>query len=70
MVRIVRTPSGEVLVDATGKSPGRGAYLCPSRDCLRRALKDKRLSRALKVEIPEETIRQLEKTMEQGSEHM
>ena len=69
-MRIVRTPSGEVLVDLSGKMPGRGAYLCPSPECLRRALKEKRLSRSLRVEIPEETIRQIEKTMVQGSEDM
>jgi len=70
LVRVVRTASGDVLVDTTGKMPGRGAYLCPSKECLRKALKEKRLTRALRVEIPEDAIRQLEKTVQQGSEDM
>jgi predicted RNA-binding protein YlxR (DUF448 family) len=70
LVRIVRTASGEVLVDTTGKTPGRGAYLCPSAECLRKALKEKRLTRALRSEIPDEVVRLLEKTVQQGSEDM
>ena len=70
LVRVVRTASGDVLVDTTGKMPGRGAYLCPSKECLRKALKEKRLTRALRVEIPEDTIRQLENIVQQGSEDM
>ena len=70
LVRVVRTASGEVLVDTTGKLPGRGAYLCPSAECLRKALKEKRLTRALRVEIPEDAIRQLENIVQQGSEDM
>ena len=70
LVRVVRTASGEVLVDTTGKTPGRGAYLCPSAECLRKALKEKRLTRALRSEIPDEVVRLLEKTVQQGSEDM
>ncbi|MCX6375287.1 MAG: YlxR family protein [Armatimonadetes bacterium] len=70
LVRVVRTASGEVLVDSTGKMPGRGAYLCPSAECLRKALKEKRLTRALRSEIPDEVVRLLEKTVQQGSEDM
>ena len=70
LVRVVRTASGDVLVDTTGKMPGRGAYLCPSKECLRKALKEKRLTRALRVEIPEDAIRQLENIVQQGSEDM
>lgn len=70
LVRIVRTPAGEVVLDPTGKMSGRGAYLCPTVECLRRAMKEKRLPKALRAQIPEETIRQLEKTMEQRSEDM
>lgn len=57
-------------IDETGKMAGRGTYLCPSSECLRRAMKEKRLSRALKTEIPEEILRQLEQMVEQGSERM
>lgn len=57
-------------IDETGKMAGRGTYLCPNSECLRRAMKEKRLSRALKTEIPEEILRQLEQMVEQGSEKM
>ncbi|HET6455129.1 MAG TPA: YlxR family protein [Armatimonadota bacterium] len=70
LLRVVRTPAGEVKIDETGKMAGRGTYLCPSSECLRRAMKEKRLSRALKTEIPEEILRQLEQMVEQGSERM
>jgi len=70
LVRVVRMPSGEIVVDPTGKMPGRGAYLCPSPGCLRRAVKEKRLSRALRAEVAEEAVRQLEKAVGQGSEEM
>jgi len=70
LLRIVRTPAGEIRIDETGKMPGRGTYLCPSPECLRRAIKEKRLSRALKMEIPEEILRRLEQMVEQGSEKM
>jgi predicted RNA-binding protein YlxR (DUF448 family) len=70
LIRIVRTPSGEILVDLTGKMPGRGAYLCPSLECLRRARKEKKLSRALRAEISEETVQRLEEIMKQGSDKM
>lgn len=70
LLRIVRSTSGDVVVDLTGKIPGRGAYLCPSLECLHRAMKEKRLSRALRAEIPPEAVRQLEENMEQRSEDM
>ena len=70
LLRIVRTPAGEVTVDETGKLAGRGTYICPNSGCLRRAIKEKRLSRALKMEIPEEILRRLEQMIEQGSEKM
>ncbi len=54
LVRIVRTPEGEVLVDRTGKKNGRGAYICPNPECLKLAMRSKALARALDIEIPEE----------------
>ena len=56
LIRVVRSPEGEVTLDSRGKKPGRGAYVCPSGDCLKRAVKSKALSRALSVEIPLETM--------------
>ncbi|MDO4260505.1 MAG: YlxR family protein [Eubacteriales bacterium] len=64
MVRILRTAEGEIVPDATGRKNGRGAYLCVSRECLRKAIKSKGLERALKVPIPEEIYEALEKEME------
>lgn len=49
---MVRTPQGEVALDATGKLAGRGAYICPQPACLAKARKARRLERALEVEIP------------------
>lgn len=61
MVRVVRTPEGNVLVDPTGKRAGRGAYLCPSFDCWRRALQRGSLAHTLKTEIPAEDHSELER---------
>jgi len=60
LIRLVRTPEGEIVVDPTGKRSGRGAYLCPRPDCLRAAQKRKSLDRALKISIPGETWSRLE----------
>ena len=49
LVRVVRTPQGEVLLDVTGKMSGRGAYICPKVSCYEKALKTKRLERCLEV---------------------
>ncbi len=52
LVRVVRSPEGNVSVDGTGRSPGRGAYLCRNAACLQKAIKSRALSRALEAEIP------------------
>jgi len=54
LIRIVKTPEGEVSVDLTGKKSGRGDYICKSTECLEKAFKTKRLSRNLDVSISEE----------------
>ena len=59
LLRVVRSPEGEVSLDPRGKKPGRGAYVCRSADCLRRAVKSRALSRALQVEIPDEVMERL-----------
>ncbi len=64
MIRVVRSPEGEISLDFRGKKPGRGAYVCPNRDCLAKAIKSKGLSRALDVAIPEEVYAALEAQME------
>lgn len=60
LVRVVRTPDMEVVVDTTGKANGRGAYLKLSRENIQSAKKRKVLAHALKVEIPDELFDQLE----------
>ena len=52
MVRIVRTPTGEVVVDPTGKAPGRGGYVCKNAECIQQARSGKGLERALKTSVP------------------
>ena len=51
LLRIVRTPEGEIVLDPTGKKAGRGANMCRSEPCLTKAFKEKRLERALKQQI-------------------
>ena len=63
MIRVIRTKEGEFLLDATGKKNGRGAYICPSKDCLGKAVKSKGLERSFKQAIPEEVYEALEKEM-------
>ena len=64
MIRVVRTPEGSVNLDFGGKMNGRGAYICPNPECLKKALRSKALDRSLEVTIPEEVIVRLEKEME------
>lgn len=52
LVRIVRTPSGEVVIDPSGKAPGRGAYVCRNAECVHKAAAGKGLERALKTAVP------------------
>jgi len=61
LIRIIRTPEGEIRLDETGRMNGRGAYLCRSCECLQKARKSKALARALKVPIPDEIYETLEK---------
>ena len=64
LVRVVRSPQGEVSLDLVGKKPGRGAYLCPSAQCLAKARKAKRLERALETQIPPEVYESIERELE------
>jgi len=64
LVRIVRSPEGAVSVDTTGKKPGRGAYVCPSGDCLKKAIRSKALSRAFGAEVPEDIFETLRAEIE------
>lgn len=63
MIRVIRTKEGEFLLDATGKKNGRGAYICPSGECLKKAVRNKGLERSFKQSIPPEVYEALEKEM-------
>ena len=63
LIRIVRTPEGDIKIDSTGKLGGRGAYICKSAECLSKAMKSRALSRAFGVEIPEEIFAELERKL-------
>lgn len=64
LVRVVRTPDGEVVLDQTGKRAGRGAYLCPQPACLEAAHKSKALERALEREISPAVWEELRRSLE------
>ncbi len=64
MIRVLKTPEEEFVLDATGKKNGRGAYLCFSKDCLEKAVKGKGLERSFKQSIPREVYDRLEKEMD------
>ena len=66
LLRIVRTPEGEILLDFGGKKPGRGAYVCHDVACLQKARKTRALERAFDTAIPPEVYDALEAQMEGG----
>ena len=65
MIRVNKTADGEILLDATGRKNGRGAYLCPSMECFKKAVKGRGLERSFKMAIPREVYETLEKEMEE-----
>lgn len=67
LIRVVRSPEGEISLDPVGKKPGRGAYICPSAECLKKARRGKKLERSLECEISPEIYDQLEKKLEEIS---
>ncbi len=68
LIRIVRTPEGEAVLDPTGKRSGRGAYVCRQAECLRRAIRQKQLERQLEINLTEEISGMLTSEMERLSE--
>ena len=64
MIRVLKTSEEEFLLDATGKKNGRGAYLCFSKECLAKAVKNKGLERSFKQSIPKDVYDKLEKEFE------
>ena len=68
MLRVLRTTEDEIILDATGRKNGRGAYLCRSADCFQKAVKSRGLERSLKTMIPAEVYESLEKEIEKFAE--
>ena len=60
LLRVLRTPEGEILLDFTGRRSGRGAYICRDVACLRKARKSKRIDRSLECTVPEEVYDRME----------
>ena len=67
LIRVVRTPEGQVQLDFSGKLGGRGAYICPKAECLKKAQKTKALERSLEVPIPEEVSGRLSREIEENA---
>ena len=68
MMRILKTEEGDIVLDVTGKKNGRGAYLCKSQECLRKAGKSRGLERSFKMSIPSEVYENLEKEFAESEE--
>ena len=68
LCRVVKSPQGEVSLDFKGKAPGRGAYVCPDTQCLKKAIKAKALERAFDLAIGQDIYDALLKTMEEGED--
>lgn len=64
LIRVVRSPEGDISLDFRGKAPGRGAYICKSADCLQKALKSRALERAFSAPLPPEVVARLGEQME------
>ena len=66
LIRIVKSPEGEISIDLQGKKNGRGAYICNNIDCLNKLFKNKRLSKALDCEIKNEVFEKLKNEMSEN----
>lgn len=64
LIRIVKTPHGEIEVDITSKKSGRGAYLCPQLNCLEKAIKAKRIEKALQCSLNQEDLDKIKRGWE------
>ena len=63
LVRVVKSPEGEISLDLSGRKPGRGAYICPARECLQKARKARRLEKAFSCQIPEDVYDAMDKEL-------
>lgn len=63
LIRVLKTPEDEIILDTTGRANGRGAYICNNPECLKKAIKNKGLERSLKSHIPAEVSDRLQKEL-------
>ena len=63
LIRVLKTPEDEIILDTTGRANGRGAYICNNPECLKKAIKNKGLERSLKSHIPAEVSERLQKEL-------
>lgn len=66
LIRVVKSPEDEISLDLTGRKPGRGAYICPKKECLQKARKSRRLEHAFSCRIPDEVYDAMEGELENG----
>lgn len=64
LIRVVKSPEGEISIDKTGKKSGRGAYVCDNLDCLKKARKTRRFEKAFSCQISDDIYNTMEKDME------
>ena len=67
LIRVVRTPEGEIVLDLVGKKSGRGAYVCPKASCFKKARKSGRIGQSLECAIPEEVYERMEQELSVGN---
>ena len=68
LIRVLRTPEGEITIDFTGKKSGRGAYICKKQDCLKKAIQKKRLEASLECKIPDVVYARLQEELTLGGD--
>lgn len=66
LIRVLRTPEGEIVLDLVGKKNGRGAYMCKSVECFKKARKSRRIDSSLDCTVPEEVYDRLEEELSRG----
>mgnify|MGYP003305500412 CR=1 FL=1 len=66
LVRVVKTPEGDILIDLTGKRNGRGAYICRDAGCLKKARKSKHIEKSFQCSIPDEVYDKMEEELNSG----
>ncbi|MGN0160355.1 MAG: RNase P modulator RnpM [Lachnospiraceae bacterium] len=68
LIRILKTPEGSIILDATGKQNGRGAYICPNPECMKKVAKTHGLDRAFKMAVPEDVYVKLQEELKKYEE--